>query len=95
MSLAVQFEGDSFLSSEGFFYILSVPWKVLCAGIPPPRIANGWVCFSVTRNPKPELSPSPNPNPDPNQVVFYDSVSGSPLFVALQGRTGVDPAVAA
>jgi len=48
MSLAVQFEGDSFLSSEGFFYILSVPWKVLCAGIPPPRIANGWVCFSVT-----------------------------------------------
>ena len=48
MSLAVQFEGESFLSSEGFFYLLSVPWKIICAGIPPPRIANGWVCFSVT-----------------------------------------------
>jgi len=85
MSLAVQFEGDSFLSSEGFFYILSVPWKVLCAGIPPPRIANGWVCFSVTRNPKPELSPSPNPNPDPNQVCFSVTLCVIGILTAIIG----------
>jgi len=46
--MAVKFEGESFLSSAGFFYLLALPWKTICAGIPPPRLAHGWVCFGVT-----------------------------------------------
>ena len=46
--MAVAFEGDSLLSSAGVGYLLALPWKVACAVIPPPRLAQGWVCFSVT-----------------------------------------------
>ena len=29
-------------------HALALPWKLACAVIPPPRLANGWVCFGVT-----------------------------------------------
>ena len=46
--MAVTFEGESILSSSGVGYFLALPWKLACAVIPPPRLANGWVCFGVT-----------------------------------------------
>lgn len=30
-----------------FTHIISFPWKVMCALIPPPRIWGGWLCFIV------------------------------------------------
>ena len=37
--MAVTFEGESLLSSAGVGYFLALPWKVACAVIPPPRLA--------------------------------------------------------
>ena len=40
------FEGEGL--TEALIYLLALPWKLVFAVAPPPRIAGGWACFFVT-----------------------------------------------
>lgn len=42
---AIAFEGVDFFSRLTF--LLSLPWKSICAFAPPPRMLGGWACFVV------------------------------------------------
>jgi solute carrier family 8 (sodium/calcium exchanger) len=51
-SWAEQFEEAFEVPSDGssvslVLYFLALPWKLLGALVPPPRLAQGWLCFSV------------------------------------------------
>ena len=40
---AIKYEGEDMLSF--ILFILSLPWTVIFALVPPPRIFGGWLCF--------------------------------------------------
>ena len=42
---ALEYHGDS--PVDLLFYLLALPWKLLFATVPPPRLAGGWLCFSI------------------------------------------------
>jgi len=42
---AVTYEGGGFMSF--LLYVLSIPWKLLVACVPPTRLNGGWTCFFV------------------------------------------------
>ena len=42
---SVKFEGGSCIAL--LFYLLSLPFKIIFAFVPPPRLAGGWACFLV------------------------------------------------
>jgi len=43
---AVRFEGELTVSAISL-YLLALPWRIIFAFAPPPRLAGGWVCFFV------------------------------------------------
>jgi len=42
---AVTFAGGGFVGA--LLYLLTLPWKLIFAFVPPPRLAGGWLCFCV------------------------------------------------
>ena len=43
---AIEFEGGG--CSGVFLYLLALPWKLIFALVPPPRLCNGWACFLIS-----------------------------------------------
>ena len=42
---AVEFGGEGLV--DAVLYILALPWKLIFAFVPPPRLAGGWLCFFI------------------------------------------------